>query len=164
VGVIALFYATVQTVATNVARQGVQTGFGFLGREAGFAINQSLIPYSHESTYAAAIFVAFLNTLLLAGLTIMLCTVFGLFLAFARMSSNWLLSKLAQLYVEMFRNVPLRASANRSISLVSLSSTSRVCSSRCRCSMKAARLSCGWPSLPSRRRRPFAFGRAGDKT
>ena len=84
-----------------------ETGFGFLGHEAGFAINQSLIPYSHESTYAAAIFVAFLNTLLLAGLTIMLCTVFGLFLAFARMSSNWLLSKLAQLYVEMFRNVPL---------------------------------------------------------
>jgi general L-amino acid transport system permease protein len=105
--VVLLFYATVQTVADNIARQGVKTGFGFLGREAGFAINQSLIPYSHESTYAMAIFVAFLNTLLLAALTIVLCTVLGLALAFARMSSNWLLAKLAQIYVEVFRNVPL---------------------------------------------------------
>jgi general L-amino acid transport system permease protein len=102
-----LFYATVQTVSENIARQGVKTGFGFLGREAGFDINQSLIPYSHESTYAMAILAAFLNTVLLAALAIVACTVLGLVLAFARMSSNWLLAKLAHLYVEVFRNVPL---------------------------------------------------------
>jgi len=104
---IALIVVTAQTVADNIARLGIKTGFGFLGREAGFAINQSLIPYSHESTYGTAILVAFLNTLLLAAITIVLCTLLGLLLAFARMSSNWLLAKLAQGYVELFRNVPL---------------------------------------------------------
>jgi general L-amino acid transport system permease protein len=66
-----------------------------------------LIPYAHESSYARAILVCFLNTLLLSALAIVACTVLGLVLALFRMSSNWLLSKLAEGYVELFRNVPL---------------------------------------------------------
>jgi len=107
VALVALLVSTAQTVMDNVHRAGIKTGFGFLGEEAGFAINQSLIPYAHESSYGRAILVCFLNTLLLSALTIVACTVFGLVLALFRMSSNWLLSKLAEGYVELFRNVPL---------------------------------------------------------
>jgi general L-amino acid transport system permease protein len=107
VALVALVLSTAQTVLDNVHRAGIKTGFGFLGEEAGFAINQSLIPYGHESSYGRAIMVCFLNTLLLAAMTIVSCTVLGLVLALFRMSSNWLLSKLAEGYVELFRNVPL---------------------------------------------------------
>ncbi|HKX07169.1 MAG TPA: ABC transporter permease subunit [Stellaceae bacterium] len=94
-------------LSANLGRLGVNTGFGFLGRPAGFAISQHLVDYSESSTYFQALEVAVLNTLLLAVVSIVLATPLGFALGLARRSSNGLLSALAGGYVELLRNLPL---------------------------------------------------------
>jgi general L-amino acid transport system permease protein len=86
---------------------GINTGFGFLGRPAGFAISQHLIDYSESSTYLRALEVAVLNTLVLALVAIAAATPLGFSLGLARRSANGLLRALAMGYVELLRNVPL---------------------------------------------------------
>ncbi|MEI9987068.1 MAG: amino acid ABC transporter permease [Aliidongia sp.] len=91
----------------NLQRQSIATGFGFLGRESGFDIGEALIPYSPSSTYRDAFLVGLLNTIEVAVLGIVFSTIFGVLLGIARLSPNWLLSRLALIYVEVVRNIPL---------------------------------------------------------
>jgi general L-amino acid transport system permease protein len=91
----------------NLNRQGIASGFGFLDHTAGFAIVMHLIPYSEASSYGMALAVALINTLLVTSLGIFLATVIGFFVGVARLSSNWLVARLAAFYVEALRNVPL---------------------------------------------------------
>lgn len=93
--------------AANLSRQGIATGFDFLGREASFAIATTLIRYSPADSYARALLVGLLNTLLVSALGIALATLLGLAVGLARLSRNWLLSRLALVYVELLRNTPL---------------------------------------------------------
>jgi len=51
--------------------------------------------------------VGLLNTLLVAGLGIIFATILGFIIGISRLSSNWLLSKVAGGYVETIRNLPL---------------------------------------------------------
>ncbi len=83
------------------------TAFEFWNRTAGFDIIQSLIPFSSDSSYGTAIFTGFLNTLLVAILGIFFATIIGFFVGIMRLSSNWLVSKIAMVYIETVRNVPL---------------------------------------------------------
>jgi general L-amino acid transport system permease protein len=92
---------------TNMARQGIASGFGFLFSVAGFDITPQLIEFGPDSTYARALLVAVLNTLFVSAVGIVLATVLGFMLGIARLSSNWLLSRLAGAYVEFARNIPL---------------------------------------------------------
>jgi general L-amino acid transport system permease protein len=91
----------------NLRRLNVNSGFRFLWQPAGFAINQTLIPYSEASTYFTAFVVALLNTLVLSACGILFATVFGFVIGIARLSGNWLVAKLAAIYVETLRNIPL---------------------------------------------------------
>jgi general L-amino acid transport system permease protein len=104
VGVIVFF---VHNSLVNLRRQSIATGFGFLGREAGYDIGETLIPYTPASSFGRAFLVGLLNTLEVAGLGIVLATLFGTMLGIARLSPNWLLRQLALAYVEAVRNVPL---------------------------------------------------------
>jgi general L-amino acid transport system permease protein len=97
----------VHNTLANLARQNIATGFGFLGREAAFGIGESLIAYSPADTYARAFLVGLTNTLYVSALGIVLATLLGTVMGLARLSSNWLVAKLAQIYVETFRNIPL---------------------------------------------------------
>src|SRR5260370_25083271 len=97
----------VHNTLVNLRRQGIASGFGFLDREAAFGIGESLIAYSPADTYARAFLVGLLNTLYVAALGIVLATILGTVMGIARLSPNWLISKLAQIYVETFRNIPL---------------------------------------------------------
>src|SRR6266581_3390745 len=97
----------VHNTLANLERQNIATGFGFLGREAAFGIGESLILYSPADTYARAFLVGLSNTLYVAALGIVLATILGTVMGLARLSSNWLVAKLAQVYVEAFRNIPL---------------------------------------------------------
>jgi general L-amino acid transport system permease protein len=101
---VALVAANVQA---NIARLNIEVGFGFLQRTAGFDIAQALVPYPHSATYLRAILVAFVNTALIAAISIVAGTVLGLFVALARLSTNPLLSLLALAYIEAVRNIPL---------------------------------------------------------
>ncbi len=92
---------------TNLRRLGIASGFDFLGSPAGFDIIQTLIPYSASSSYGQVFWVALLNTLLVALLGVILATLLGFVIGVARLSKNWLIAKLALVYIEIFRNVPL---------------------------------------------------------
>ena len=97
----------VNNVAANLRRLNIASGFDFLGRTSGFDISQSLIEYSNVSTYGRAFWVGLINTLLVAGLGIVAATVIGFVVGIARLSSNWLIARLATVYVEVLRNIPL---------------------------------------------------------
>jgi general L-amino acid transport system permease protein len=92
---------------TNLRRANVASGFAFLNKRSGFDVAQSLIPYSAESTYGRALVVGLLNTILVAVLGVIFASLIGFLLGIARLSGNWLLSRLAAVYVETFRNIPV---------------------------------------------------------
>ena len=93
--------------AANLARYNIKVGLQFLDRPAGFDILQRLIPYNEASSYGRAFVVALLNTLVLSAVGIVIATVLGFLIGLARLSSNWLVSRLAAIYIETLRNIPL---------------------------------------------------------
>jgi general L-amino acid transport system permease protein len=100
-------YWVINNVADNLRRRNIASGFDFLDSTAGFDVSQTLIAYSNTSTYGRAFWVGLLNTLLVSALGIVLATVLGFVVGIARLSSNWLVGRLATAYVEIVRNLPL---------------------------------------------------------
>jgi len=105
---VALFIAfiTFNTI-TNLKSAGLATGFGFLDDPAFFDINQPLIEYNSQSSFARALLVGFLNTVMVSVLGIIAATIIGVIAGVLRLSSNWLISRLVTSYVEFVRNVPV---------------------------------------------------------
>lgn len=87
--------------------RGLALSFDFLENPAGFPISDPAIDYSPDMSFGRAFLVGFLNTLRVAGIGIITATILGTLIALARLSSNWLLSKLALVYIEFHRNIPL---------------------------------------------------------
>lgn len=104
---IAFFLWIAQNAAVNLVAQNKTTGFDFLGKTAGFAISFSLFPFDRSSYYWEAFLVGLTNTLLVAAIGIVVATILGFTLGIARLSSNFIVSRLATLYVEVIRNIPL---------------------------------------------------------
>ena len=107
VAVIALFWFAYDNTVANLKKRNIAQGFGFWNVEAGFDISQTLISYSAASTYGRAFWVGLLNTLLVSGLSIFFATVIGIIIGVLRLSKNWVVSRLAGFYIELFRNIPL---------------------------------------------------------
>ena len=105
--VVALVIGASYTIESSLKKQQIASGFGYLGTEAGFDISESLIPYSSNMTYGRAILVGMLNTLKAAFVAVIGATVLGCVLGLARLSKNFVLSRLALGLVESIRNVPL---------------------------------------------------------
>ena len=99
-------YLIAATTQENLARIGVDSGIDFLWKRAGFEIGQKLIPFNADSTIARAFIVALLNTMLLAAVSIICASILGAIIGIARLSDNWLVSRLATAYIEIFRNIP----------------------------------------------------------
>ena len=91
---------------TNLQHRGITSGFDFLERSAGFGIAQHLIDYTESDSYARVFVIGLLNTLLVTFIGIILATLLGFIIGVARLSPNWMISKLATVYVEIFRNIP----------------------------------------------------------
>src|SRR6185369_7666994 len=91
----------------NLSVRRISTGFAFLGREAGMPIADTWLAYSPKDPYVRAFIVGIVNTLRVAVIGIVLATVLGTLIGIARLSSNWLLSRLAAVYVEVLRDLPL---------------------------------------------------------
>jgi len=96
-----------KNTAENLARQNKTTGFDFFFSTAGFDIFFTLIPYNRASQYWEAFVVGILNTLLVSVLGIILSSMLGFTLGIARLSKNWIIARLATIYVELLRNIPL---------------------------------------------------------
>lgn len=104
--ILAIFYI-VQNTAENMVARGLASGFHFLGVESQFDIGMTLIDYSPTSSYFDAFIVGLLNTLLVAGIGIFFATIIGFTVGIMRLSSNWLIAKIAEAYIEIIRNIPL---------------------------------------------------------
>ena len=91
----------------NMQKLNIPTNFAFLENTASFGINQALIGYSAESSNFRVFWVGLINTLLVAGIGIVLTTILGFSLGIARLSKNWMVAKFALVYVETLRNIPL---------------------------------------------------------
>ena len=101
-------WSLISNTAQNLGARGMQTGFGFLNDAAGFDSSFKLI--SNEpgvGTYGRLFFIGALNTLYISALAILLSTILGFFIGVLRLSNNWLVSKVALAYVEIFRNTPI---------------------------------------------------------
>lgn len=103
----AFFYTIVNNALTNLEARGIATGFDFLSQEAGFGIGLTLVEYDETFSYGRTFVVGLLNTALVSVLGIILATVLGFTMGVARLSSNWLVSRFAAVYIEIFRNIPL---------------------------------------------------------
>lgn len=101
------FYTIVDNALNNLAARGIATGFDFLNQEAGFGIGLTLIEYDETFSYGRTFYVGLLNTALVSVLGIVFATILGFAMGIARLSSNWLVSRFAAVYIEIFRNVPL---------------------------------------------------------
>jgi general L-amino acid transport system permease protein len=97
----------VNNTIQNLNTLGKDFSFGFLGARAGYDISQTLIPYTNDSTHARAAVVGILNTLLVAFVGCILATVIGVFMGVLRLSKNWIVARLAAVYVDGFRNIPV---------------------------------------------------------
>ncbi|ELP22920.1 amino acid ABC transporter permease [Pantoea sp. PNT01] len=96
----------VHNTIINLDNRGITSGFGFLERTAGFGIVQHLIEYTEGDTYARVFLVGLTNTLLVSALCIVFASILGFAVGLARLSDNWLLRKLSNIYIETFRNIP----------------------------------------------------------
>ena len=105
--IVLFFYNIVDNALTNLASRGIATGFDFLNQEAGFGIGLTLIEYDETFSYGRTFIIGLLNTALVSFFGIILATVIGFIVGIARLSSNWLVSRFAAIYIEIFRNVPL---------------------------------------------------------
>jgi len=94
--------------AQNLAARAIASGFGFLGREAGFAIGETtLFSYAAADSYLRALGIGLANTFRVAAIGIVAATLLGTLVGLGRLSRNWIIARLASIYVEVIRNVPL---------------------------------------------------------
>jgi general L-amino acid transport system permease protein len=100
------YYLLANTMA-NLERQSIATGLGFLEKESSFEIGESLISYSAADTYARALLVGVINTLIVSFIGIILTVILGTFIGVARLSTNWLVSRIAAVYIEVFQDIPV---------------------------------------------------------
>jgi len=100
-------YFVINNMFVNIEKRGINTGFDFLGSEAGFGILQSLIEYDESDTHGKVFIVGLLNTILVSVIGIIFATIIGLLVGIGRLSKNFMVSKLSMIYVETFRNIPI---------------------------------------------------------
>ncbi len=100
---LALFHNT----QANLEARNIASGFGFMSVEGGLPINDTLLPYHPADTYGYAFLVGTINTIFVSVLGILFATILGVIIGCARVSTNWLVSRMASVYVEVLRNIPL---------------------------------------------------------
>ncbi len=106
-GLLYFFGNIIGNTLGNMEAIGIKTGFSFLSSAAGYDVLMSLIPFESTDTYGRIFVVGFLNTLLVSAIGIVFATILGFVFGVAHFSHNWVVRKIALVYVEIFRNIPL---------------------------------------------------------
>ena len=104
VALVAFFFIN---LTNAMEERDIPRGWSFLSREYSTPISETLIPYDESDSFAYAFLVAGLNTLMVSLIGVSLATVLGVVIGASQLSSNWVVSRIATVYVESFRNVPL---------------------------------------------------------
>ncbi len=102
-----LAWYLVNNTLVNLEKQSISSGFGFLDQEAAFEIGESTIQYSAADSYGRALVVGALNTLKVSFIGMVLSLIIGVLVGVAKLSSNWLVQKLATIYIEVMQNIPI---------------------------------------------------------
>jgi general L-amino acid transport system permease protein len=105
--ILLFFWFIAHNTLANLDKRGIATGFGFLSQASGFGIIQHLVPYDETYSFGWTFVVGLLNTILVSCVGVVCATLIGFTVGVARLSKNWLVAKLATVYVETFRNIPL---------------------------------------------------------
>lgn len=106
-GLIYFFVSIISNTLANMEATGIKTGFAFLSTAAGYDVLMSLISFESTDTYGRIFVVGLLNTILVSVIGIVFATILGFIFGVANFSHNWLIRKIAVVYVEIFRNIPL---------------------------------------------------------
>ena len=105
--VIAIVSGFIFNVANEIQDREIPFGFSFLDDAAQIPIGESVIHYDPSQSYLYGFSVAALNTIKASVLGVILATSLGIVIGVSGLSRNWLLSRLALVYIETFRNIPL---------------------------------------------------------
>ena len=105
--VIALVSGFIFNVANEIQDRQIPFGFSFLDDAAQIPIGESVIHYDPSESYLYGFTVAAINTIKASVLGVIIATSLGIIIGVSRLSPNWLLSRLALVYIETFRNIPL---------------------------------------------------------
>lgn len=104
IGFMIFFVSNVFQAAND---RGLSLKYDFVKESAGFPLAESVIPYDESQSFGYAFLIGILNTIKAAVVGILLATALGTTAALGRLSSNWLVSKIASVYIEIVRNIPL---------------------------------------------------------
>ncbi|MGB0959014.1 MAG: amino acid ABC transporter permease [Halocynthiibacter sp.] len=107
IGFLLLLAGIISNVAANLETLGKSPSFRFMGEPAGYDINQRLLDYNSQSPHIRAAVIGLMNTLVIAVMGCITATVLGVIIGVARLSKNWIVSRIMAVYVETFRNVPV---------------------------------------------------------
>lgn len=105
--VIAIVSGFIVNVANEIQDREIPFGFSFLDEAAQIPIGESVIQYEPSNSYLYGFTVAALNTIKASVLGVITATILGIIIGVSRLSRNWLLSRIALVYIETFRNIPL---------------------------------------------------------
>ena len=100
-------FSLIENTQINMATRKMAVGFDFLKNSAGFAVAWTPLDYQPSDSYFMVYWVGIINTLILAGISIVLATFLGFVVGILRLSRNWLVAQIASWYVEVLRNTPL---------------------------------------------------------
>ena len=107
IGFVVFIMYVANNTAHNIEARGIKSGFDFLNSAAGFEITETPILFTASSTHWEVFKVGLINTLIISFYGIILTSILGLIIGVARLSSNWIISRLAYTYIELFRNIPI---------------------------------------------------------
>jgi general L-amino acid transport system permease protein len=105
--VVGVFWFLIANMIENQRRLGVPLSLDFLNGTAGFQVSFSLIPITLDSSILTVIKTGVINTLLASAISVVLATILGFFIGVLRLSANWLIARIATVYIEIMRNIPL---------------------------------------------------------
>ncbi len=97
----------INNLAINLFRSQIGIDFRWLTNPSGFALSETVLPYSPSDSYAWALFIGWLNSLKVIGLSLIFSTIIGLIVGFSRFSKNPLVKFMSRLYVALIRQIPL---------------------------------------------------------
>ena len=96
-----------QNMKAGLAKQGISLSYSFLKGVSGFDIAETSFAYDRNSTYWQAFLIGLLNTLSVSVVGILFATILGVILGVARLSTNFIINRLASFYLELIRNLSL---------------------------------------------------------
>ena len=103
-----LFFSFIyQNMKAGLAKQGISLSLSFIKSVAGFDIAETIFSYDRSSTYWQAYSIGLLNTLQVSIVGVFFATLFGIILGIARLSTNFIINRLAIFYLELIRNLSL---------------------------------------------------------